>query len=468
MIFHSLDFAAFFVCLLGLYWCLGVRAQNYLLLGASYFFYGYVHPWFLILLASSTLVDYGLALGMHRWPARRRVLLVLSLVSNLGLLGCFKYFGFFVDNVLWVAHHLGIAASRPMLALVLPVGISFYTFQSLSYTIDVYRGRLEPRRDLVTFAAFVALFPQLVAGPIERATHLLPQIERPRRFDPDTARLGLMLLAWGYFKKLVIADNVAVVVNKTFSLSEPSFALIWVGTLGFCVQIYADFSAYSDIARGSASLLGFDLMKNFDHPYLSERPAEFWRRWHISLSTWFRDYVYIPLGGNRTSRAGLYRNLMVTFLLSGIWHGASWNFLLWGGYHGALLLLYRGVEHVAPRMMRTQWLMVPRILVFFALTNLGWLIFRETDLKQLLFDLSLRPGSDTPAQLMAAGHFLGLILVHALPLVADSLLSATGVYRRRNGAPRWVALEAATLAVLIVGMAGFYSTVPSDFIYFQF
>ncbi|HTA90628.1 MAG TPA: MBOAT family O-acyltransferase, partial [Polyangiaceae bacterium] len=303
MLFNSLDFAVFLAVFLAVYWSLPHRAQNAFLLLGSYFFYGYVHPWFLILLFASTVGDYSFALGMRRFERHKRLLLACSLCANLGLLSFFKYFGFFVDNVLFLAQHLHITLQRPTLNIVLPVGISFYTFQSLSYTIDVYRGRLEPRRNFLDFAAFLALFPQLVAGPIERATHVLPQVERERHFDPEQARLGLLLMLWGLFKKIVIADNVALITNKVFALSSPGFALVWVGTLAFCVQIYADFSAYSDIARGTARLLGFELMKNFDHPYLSETPAEFWRRWHISLSSWFRDYVYIPLGGNRGSKS---------------------------------------------------------------------------------------------------------------------------------------------------------------------
>jgi alginate O-acetyltransferase complex protein AlgI len=468
MIFHSWDFALFISVFLIIYWSLPHRAQNVFLLVGSYFFYGYVHPWFLILLFASTVGDYSFALGMRRFPERKRLLLVCSLCANLGLLSFFKYFGFFVDNALFVAQQLHITLHRPTLNVVLPVGISFYTFQSLSYTIDVYRGRLEPRRNFIDVAAFLALFPQLVAGPIERATHVLPQVERDRRFDPEQARLGLLLMVWGLFKKLVIADNVAVIANKVFSLTLPGFALVWVGTLAFCVQIYADFSAYSDIARGTARLLGFELMKNFDHPYLSQTPAEFWRRWHISLSSWFRDYVYVPLGGNRGSKPRMYFNLFLTFLLSGFWHGASWNYLMWGAYHGLLLIVFRTLEAFVPGLFRVRWLAPIRVLVLFALVNLGWLMFRETDVSQLLRDLALRPGSDSPAQRMAAGHFLGLIAFYSLPLVADSVLYLSRIYRRARATLSWAVLEGAAAMLLIVATALFYSDVPSDFIYFQF
>jgi alginate O-acetyltransferase complex protein AlgI len=255
MIFHSLDFLVFFGVVLAVYWSLGLRAQNWFLLAASYFFYGYVHPWFLSLLVASTVVDYTLARLIAEFPRHRRRLLLVSLVFNLSLLGFFKYFGFFVDNVAALLSLLGLHVSKPALAIVLPVGISFYTFQTLSYTIDVYRGKLEARRNFIDFAAFLALFPQLVAGPIERATHLLPQVERPRRFEPEAAREGLMLMCWGFFKKLVVADNVAVIANKVFAISEPGFSLVWIGTLAFGVQIYADFrrTVTSRAARRSCS-----------------------------------------------------------------------------------------------------------------------------------------------------------------------------------------------------------------------
>jgi alginate O-acetyltransferase complex protein AlgI len=468
VIFHSLDFALFLVVFLGLYWSVPERAKNPLLLAGSYFFYGYVHPWFLLLLAGSTLADYSYARAMARFPDKKRHFLVASLATNLGLLGCFKYFDFFSANVAAALAALGLRVSPPLLGVALPVGISFYTFQSLSYTIDVYRGRIEARRSLLDLATFLALFPQLVAGPIERATTMLPQVEATKRFDPEQAWRGLLLMAWGLFKKLVVADNVAVIANKVFSLAEPSFSLLWVGTLAFGVQIYADFSAYSDIARGTARLLGFELMKNFDHPYLSETPVEFWRRWHISLSTWFRDYVYIPLGGSRGSSLRTARNLMLTFLLSGFWHGASWNFLMWGGYHGLLLVLHRAVEQRAPWLLSTPRLRPLRVLGMFALVNVGWLMFRETELPRLLADLTLTPWNDTPAARLAAFHLLTLTLFYALPLIADSALYRTGTYERLSKLRSPALIGGFAAAVLVVGMAFLHSEATSDFIYFQF
>jgi alginate O-acetyltransferase complex protein AlgI len=328
VIFHSLDFIAFFVAVVAVYWMLPHRGQNILLLVASYFFYGYIHPWFLYLIAASTIIDYSAARGMERWPERRRQFLWLSIISNFGMLGFFKYFNFFAENVAVALASLGISVSEPTLRILLPVGISFYTFQAMSYTIDVYRGELRPRRSLLDLAVFISFFPHLVAGPIQRASFLLPQVEGRRRFSPEQARSGFVLICWGFFKKLVIADNVGVIANKVFALADPTFYILWAGVFAFAIQIYADFSAYTDIARGTSRWLGFELTENFDHPYLARSPADFWRRWNISLSTWFRDYVYIPLGGSRGGRLRWARNIMITFLLSGFWHGASWNYVL--------------------------------------------------------------------------------------------------------------------------------------------
>ena len=254
---------------------------------------------------------------MEAWPDRRRHFLWLSIISNFGMLGFFKYFNFFVENVHAVLAAVGLEVSRPTLGIVLPVGISFYTFQAMSYTIDVYRGELRARRSLLDVAVFISFFPHLVAGPIQRASFLLPQVESTRRFSIEKARTGFLLICWGFFKKLVIADNVGVIANKVFTLADPSFWLLWSGVFAFAIQIYADFSAYTDIARGTSRWLGFELTENFDHPYLARNPADFWRRWNISLSSWFRDYVYIPLGGSRVAGSRWVRNVLVTFLLSG-------------------------------------------------------------------------------------------------------------------------------------------------------
>jgi D-alanyl-lipoteichoic acid acyltransferase DltB (MBOAT superfamily) len=469
VIFHSLDFLLFLAIVLVGYWSLPRRGQNALLLVGSYVFYGWIHPWFLILIATSTVVDYLAAQGMARRPERKRLFLVASLATNLGMLGFFKYWGFFVSNVTALLESAGLPSFTGTLDIFLPVGISFYTFQTLSYTIDVYRGRLEPRRDLLDFAVFVSFFPQLVAGPIERAVTFLPQVESPRSTDPERVRSALLLMLWGFFKKLCVADQVAVIANRVFTLEAPGFFLLWVGVLAFCVQIYADFSAYTDIARGTARLLGFELMQNFDHPYVSRTPQEFWRRWHISLSSWFRDYVYIPLGGSRCPPRREMLNLTSTFLLSGLWHGASWNFVLWGGYHGALLVLYRLGARLLPNAARIGWLSVPRWLLFFGLTNLGWLVFRETDTSQLLQYLGTAPWETTRDQAVAAAYLLVQVLFWTLPIIVHTLLYVRGAtWETWTARPGRVLVHNLAGALLLVAIFTLRAESTVDFIYFQF
>ena len=468
MAFQSIDYLIFLPALLLLYWANGRVPQNVLVLLGSYFFYGYVHQWFLLLIVTSTVVDYLCALGMKRFPTRKRGLLFASLITNIGMLCIFKYLGFFVESVALALESLGLPPQRVTLDIVLPVGISFYPFQTMGYTIDVYRERLEARSSFLDYAVFVAFFPQLVAGPIERAARFLPQVEKRRCFSPRQAGDALLLLVWGFFKKLVIADNVALIADKIFLLGDPGFVLLWVGVLAFCVQIYADFSAYTDIARGTAKLFGFELMRNFEHPYISQTPAEFWRRWHISLSSWFRDYVYIPMGGRRVSASRGFRNVMVTFILSGLWHGASFNFALWGAYHGLLLVVYRGVNRFAPRLLSSKALLAPRLVLFFGLTNFGWLLFREHDLSQLWHYLTLSPAANTPKQWVAAGYFLGLVCTYSLPLVVHTWVDLLGAERIFRGEMRLAIAESAAAAILLVAMMILYSPTPSDFIYFRF
>ncbi|MBK5298546.1 MAG: MBOAT family protein [Vicinamibacteria bacterium] len=467
MIFHSLDFVVFFFVTVTLYWRLSHRWQNRLLLAASYVFYGWVTPWFLILLVTSTSIDYWAALRMEADPAHRKRYLAFSVASNMGMLAYFKYANFFIDNVGAILTTVGLPTSAHVLNVVLPVGISFFTFQALSYTIDVYRGQLRARRSLVDVATFVAFFPQLVAGPIERASHLLPQVEGERRFSPDRARSGLLLMAWGFFKKLVIADNVGLVADKVFALEAPAFEMLWAGVFAFAIQIYADFSAYSDIARGTARWFGFELMVNFDHPYLARGPQDFWRRWHISLSTWFRDYVYIPLGGSRHGFARELAAILATFVLSGFWHGASWNYVLWGFYHGLLLVASRIRRRVLGE--RPAWMAVftpLQIAGMFVLVGIGWLMFRETDITMLIRDLTLSPAASTSVQ-RRAGYALALrVLPFAAPLVVQSLW--VECWRDRKEPARLAIVDGVLLALLFAAILVFRSQASMDFIYFQF
>ena len=336
MLFNSLEFAVFLPIVFLLYWFVfqnNLKFQNLLIVLASYLFYGWWDSRFLTLIIFSTLVDYfvGRALGNTSNIKKRKLLLWTSITVNLGFLGFFKYYNFFIDNFTNAFTFLGRDIEISTLNIILPVGISFYTFQTLSYTIDIYRKKLEPTKDFISFSAFVSFFPQLVAGPIERATHLLPQFYSKRKFDYVKAVDGMRQILWGLFKKVVIADNCAMLANEVFNNStELNGSTLFMGAVFFTFQIYGDFSGYSDIAIGVSRLFGFDLMKNFAFPYFSRDIAEFWRRWHISLSTWFRDYLYIPLGGSRGSLTLKIRNTFIIFLVSGFWHGANWTFVVWG------------------------------------------------------------------------------------------------------------------------------------------
>jgi alginate O-acetyltransferase complex protein AlgI len=472
MIFHSLDFLAFFVAVVALYWVLPHRGQNVLLLVASYFFYGYVHPWFLILIAASTVIDYCAARGMERWPQYRRRFMWLSVTSNFGMLGFFKYFNFFVENVDAALRVVGLDVSGPALRILLPVGISFYTFQAMSYTIDVYRGELRARRSLLDLAVFISFFPHLVAGPIQRASYLLPQVEATRRFSIDKARSGFVLICWGFFKKLVVADNVGVIANKVFGLSDPTFYILWAGVFAFAIQIYADFSAYTDIARGTSRWLGFELTENFDHPYLARSPADFWRRWNISLSSWFRDYVYIPLGGSHGGRWLWARNVLVTFLLSGFWHGASWNYIAWGFYHGVLLLIFGGGRSRSSGLLLRQ---VPQIAGMFVLTNIGWLLFRETELSAIVRDLQLSPFGVSAFDRQAGLYLFLLALLYSVPLWVQSVWVEIGRATEdqdrsdREAGVGWrLVLQGVVCGLAFAAILVLRSRTSLDFIYFQF
>ena len=477
MIFHSPDFVVFFCLVVVAYWRLPHRAQNVLVLAAGYFFYGYVHPWFLILIATSTLIDYLSARGMERWPGHRHRFMALSIVSNFGMLGFFKYFNFFIENVQGALAIAGVHASLPVLRVVLPVGISFYTFQAMSYTVDVYRGELRARRSLLDVALFISFFPHLVAGPIQRASFLLPQVESPRRFSIEKATSGLSLMVWGFFKKLVIADNVGVIANKVFALGDPSFEILWAGVFAFAIQIYADFSAYTDIARGSSRWLGFELTENFDHPYLARTPADFWRRWNISLSTWFRDYVYIPLGGSRATGGRWVRNVLVTFLLSGLWHGASWNYVLWGLYHGVLLVVTRAHQILraprpSPRGPRSSLRALRTSLQtagMFVLTLVGWLLFRETDLHALARDMMLSPLRSTALDRQAGLYLFLLALGYSIPLWIQSFWVEAGRGESAE-APGWgmAVVRAVGYGAAFAAILAFRSRTSLDFIYFRF
>jgi alginate O-acetyltransferase complex protein AlgI len=389
MLFNSIEFLFFLPIVFILYWFVFNRKlnlQNGFILVASLVFYGWWDWRFLSLIAFSTIVDYiiGLQLVRDNPDRKRKFLLAISLIVNLGLLGFFKYYNFFVDSLIESFQSLGIDLHARTLNIILPVGISFYTFQTLSYSLDIYRRKLEPARNFIDFFAFVSFFPQLVAGPIERASNLLPQFSKPRVFSYDSAIDGFRQILWGLFKKIVIADNAALVVDQVFATGASYSGLsIVFGTIMFAFQIYGDFSGYSDIAIGTGRLFGFNLMQNFAFPYFSRDIAEFWRRWHISLSTWFRDYLYIPLGGSRGSTGRKIRNTMIVFIVSGFWHGANWTFIFWGLINALLflpLLLTKSnrshLEIVAKGKLFPKLSDAGRILFTFSIVNLAWIFFR--------------------------------------------------------------------------------------------
>jgi alginate O-acetyltransferase complex protein AlgI len=472
MIFHSLAFIVFLLVVLAIYWCSPERWRNFLLVPASFVFYGFVHPWFLLPFAATTIIDYFVARGIEAQPARKRQLVTVSVVSNLGLLAVFKYYNFFVENVAALLTTLHLPVSLPVLNVVLPAGISFYTFQSIGYVVDVSRGHVRACRSFRDYALFVSFFPQLVAGPIQRAGHLLAQIQRPRTIEAGMVADALSLIAWGFFKKLVIADNVALTANKVFAMESPSFAMLWTGVFAFCIQIYADFSAYTDIARGTARLFGFDLSPNFNHPYLADSPSDFWRRWHISLSTWIRDYVFIPLGGSRAGGTRTTINLVIVFFLTGLWHGASWNFVLWGLYYAVLTIVYRAAAAIVPERLQTfPGLRLGKILLMFVLTNIGWLIFREHSAPHLWRDLTLLPSATPASDWRVAAYLSTMTAFFAMPLVLHALWDVGLRERVLRSAfwPRlaWTAVTAVCL-VLFVGVLLLRSDTSQDFIYFQF
>lgn len=480
MLFNSLDFAIFLPVVFTLYWLLRraerLRWQNLLLVVASYVFYGWWDWRFLTLIFLSTLVDYGVGIALAKATAarRRKALLTLSLVFNLGLLGVFKYFNFFIESASRAFSVFGADLDMRALHIVLPVGISFYTFQTLSYSIDVYRGRICPTRDFVAFSAFVAFFPQLVAGPIERASRLLPQFFEPRAFRREDAEDGVSQIVWGLFKKVVIADNCALYVDRVFGdpAAHPGSTLL-LGALLFAFQIYGDFSGYSDIAIGTARLFGFTLMTNFAFPYFSRDIAEFWRRWHISLSSWFRDYVYIPLGGSRGGPWRKARNVFVVFAVSGLWHGANWTFVVWGLlnalYFLPLLLCGRHRENLEI-VAHDRLLPRPGELCFmaltFGLTLVAWVFFRSASVSSAMMYLS---GMFSGSLFAKPDIHPKVLLVLIAAFVAVEWIGRKGPYatwwvgRMRSAAARNSILYAILMATL-----AFMACDEQEFIYFQF
>lgn len=482
MLFNSFDFAVFFPVFFLLYWFVfqrSIRYQNLLVVVGSYLFYGWWDWRFLGLLMLSTGVDFLVSRGLQQseQPLRRKGLLGISLAFNLGMLGYFKYSNFFLESFLDAFTFMGMPFEARTLSIVLPVGISFYTFQTLSYTLDVYRRRMEPSRDFVSFVAFVSFFPQLVAGPIERASDLLPQFSRERSFQMQAAVDGLRLILWGFFKKLVIADNCAGPANYIFNHSaDLSGSTLALGAFYFAFQIYGDFSGYSDIAIGSARLLGFNLKRNFHFPYFSRDMAEFWRRWHISLSSWFRDYLYVPLGGSRGSKLQTIRNVFIIFLVSGFWHGANWTFIAWGALNAAfflpVLLLDNNRKHldvpaaqrVLPNLRETG-----SMALTFVLTCVAWIFFRSESLAHamaILKEIASPSLLTMPRFMYMVDGFITLMLI------AFFLLVEWTARRNHHALEKMEWLPSRPLRYgfyyLLLGLILWFGGKEQVFIYFQF
>lgn len=473
MLFNSLDFAIFLPLVFFLYWFIAhknLKIQNSLIVLASYTFYGWWDWRFLSLIIISTLIDYsiGILLFNENNLFRRKVFLWISIGVNLGFLGFFKYYNFFLDNFVTAFSFFGMEISSSSLDIILPVGISFYTFQTLSYTIDVYRKKLQPTKDIVAFSAFVSFFPQLVAGPIERASHLLPQFYKKRCFDYNQAVSGVSLVVLGFFKKMVIADNAGIIVNGIFenSHNESSISLI-IGMVLFSFQIYCDFSGYSDIAIGVSRFFGFDLMLNFKFPYFSRNIREFWSRWHISLSTWFRDYVYIPLGGNRVMTRRAVLNIFIVFLVSGLWHGANWTFLFWGFLHA---LFYLPIAFSKNRSSSQKTDVKSRALFFslinFLLVSLAWVFFRAENISQafdyLLSIFQFTGGDNFFAKtnlylLSTINAFVGISILITMEYVA---------FRKQKAEIQLPSILLIGMMILIFLLGNFKD--QAEFIYFQF
>ena len=467
MLFDTPIFFFFLLAVTLCYWCLTFRQQNKFLLVASYFFYGWWDWRFLCLMIASTVIDYFIAIRIFDTEDRRarRLLLILSLAINFSILGFFKYFNFFADSLVSVLSTVGIHASLPFLRIVLPPGISFYTFQEVAYIVDVYSGKLPASRSFLDYSLFISLFPHLIAGPIQRPSHLLPQVQAKRTWDSEKVLDGMLLILEGLFRKCVIADNCALIANAAFggSFGRPSIPVVLLGMYAFAWQIYGDFSGYSSIARGCAQLLGFHFMVNFRQPYLAENMQDFWRRWHISLSTWLRDYLYIPLGGNRYGERKTYRNLLLTMLLGGLWHGANWTFVIWGALHGSGLAIERKFTRGRVPRAGALWKWTRRIVIFHVVC-IAWIFFRA---QSLLAAWAMLKGftvwnwrSDFPAAFMFLAMF-------SMPLMLlDLYLESSGdEYGFASTAVRSrVAFGLA--CALVIAFLG--ANQANAFIYFQF
>lgn len=476
MLFNSFPFAIFFVLVFSLYLLLGHKKQNRLLLAASCVFYGSWDWRFLLLMFASISIDYFCALHIHASddPGTRKRFLLISIIVNLAVLGFFKYFNFFAENLHALCSGFGLHLPRLALNIILPLGISFYTFEAMSYIMDIYRRKMQPIKHYADYALFVTYFPHLIAGPIMRAKDLLPQICSPRTIRREQLNEGTYLFCWGLFEKIFIADNLAKVVNPVFSAEAPCNGMaVLLSLYAFAFQIFCDFDGYSNMARGLGKCMGFDIIINFNLPYFAVNPRDFWQRWHISLSTWLRDYLYIPLGGNKNGLWQTNRNLMLTMLLGGLWHGASWTFVLWGTYQGSLLLAHRSLTPWLGKIPSPDNVFAARlwqalkIIFFFHLVCLGWLLFRAQSLQQvaaMLKSLAMIPGDISGKEawlpsLKAMTVILPLLIIQSIQYAKKDLLC---IFRAH-----WAVQGAFYFLILFLSMT-LGADGGKEFIYFQF
>ncbi len=479
MLFNSFEFLIFLPTVFLIYWFVfkKIQSQNLFLVAISYLFYGWWSYKFLLLMSATSILSYVSGLLIHKHRTRYgRAISIANILLNLSILGAFKYYNFFTENLQLLFQKIGYDVNWATTDIILPVGISFYTFQALSYSIDVYRKKVKVCSDIVSFFAYISFFPQLVAGPIERATQLLPQFYTPRKFDYAEAVDGCRQILWGFFKKMVIADRCAFVTNEIWAdyASQNSLTLM-LGTLFFAFQIYGDFSGYSDIAIGTARLFGIKLMRNFNFPYFSRDIAEFWRKWHISLTTWFKDYVYIPLGGNRKGHLFTFRNMLIIFLISGLWHGANWTFVVWGVYHALLLLpvMMLGINRkntnpIASGKMFPNIKEVLQMLGTFILVIVGWIIFRAENIYQA-FDYIMHLFSFSECSITdITKHFKLLLIIAGFVLIEWLQREKQHPLQIPNCTIFKYRLVRIALYYIILMIIFAYHGTSSNFIYFQF
>jgi len=499
MLFNSLQYILFLPIVIGMYFLLPHKFRWMLLLAASYFFYMCWNVSYAALIAISTIITFASGLLINRENARleaghtdakksrrnKNLFVALSFAINLGILAFFKYSPMAISTIERVSAALGKGINLPDFKYLLPVGISFYTFQALSYTMDVYRGKIKASKNIGKYALFVSFFPQLVAGPIERSSHLLPQFDKVMKFDVSRARKAFLLILWGLFKKVVIADRIAPTINHVFSRVGGNNGVTFIiATLLFAVQIYCDFSAYTDIAIGSANIMGFDIMKNFKRPYFSKSISEFWRRWHISLSSWFRDYLYIPLGGSRVNKLRWAVNIMVVFVVSGLWHGASWGFVLWGALHGLYLLIGRLTKPAKDVLLNKfkikrdwKWVGFVSGLVTFALVCFAWILFRANSMREAMiiiksiftFNEYILSITKTLSLMNLSVNDMTFIFFSVAILLAVQIvqtkISIRQFMEKRAWPIRWIVYLCLIFGILLLG---YYGVGDSSFIYFQF